>query len=111
VGGRAVAWAAAYSAPPPPPADTTPPAVVIASPLDGARLWGQNARISASATDASGIASMSIAIDGQVRASSSAGSISYTWNVKRLAAGEHTITVRAVDKAGNSAAASITVTK
>jgi thermitase len=108
--GRAVAMAVAYSAPPP-PADTTPPAVVIASPLDGARLWGQNARISASATDASGIASMSVAIDGQVRASSSAGSISFMWNVKRLAAGAHTITVRAVDKAGNAAATSITVTK
>jgi thermitase len=96
--------------PPPSPTDTTPPAVVIASPLDGARL-GQNVRINASASDASGIASMSVAIDGQVRATSSAGSIYFTWNVKKIAAGAHTITVRAVDKAGNSAAASITVSK
>jgi thermitase len=115
--GAALALAASYVSPeppppPPPPADTTAPVVAIASPLDGARLGGgPNVRIVASATDAGGIASMSVAIDGQVRANSSTGAIAFTWNVKKLAAGLRTITVRAVDKAGNSAAASITVSK
>jgi hypothetical protein len=97
----------------PPVVDVTVPVVTISSPADGFRVtkFIRTLNISASATDNIGVTSMSISINGVVKASCSTGSCSYTWNTKFLPAGTYTITVTAKDKAGNVGTKSITVKK
>jgi subtilisin family serine protease len=65
--------------------------------------------VSASATDNQRVAKMSLTIDGKEVAVSNGGSISYTWNTRRIAKGAHNVTVRAWDAAGNTVAKSVTV--
>jgi hypothetical protein len=97
----------------PPVVDVTAPVVTISSPADGFRVtkFIRTVNISASATDNVGVTSMSISLNGVVKASCSTGSCSYSWNTKFLAAGTYTITVTAKDKAGNIGTKSITVKK
>jgi thermitase len=92
-----------------------PPTVTIASPANGARIkTNGNTTVSASASDADGIASIVITIDGAVvKRCANVLSCSYAWSNKSAATGSHTISVTAVDKSSsaNSSSASITVTK
>ncbi len=90
--------------------DAVPPTVTIGSPSDGTTI-GNKQRIAASASDAVGLAWVQLSIDGAVVASSTSGSLNYTWNTRRVRTGAHTITVTAQDGAGNSASKSITVYK
>lgn len=93
-------------------ADTTPPATKITSPSDGAQVSG-NVKIAGSASDNSGSSglSMELYIGGQRVATSTGGSLSYSWNTRRIAAGTYTLTLKASDAAGNSASHSIQVTR
>jgi hypothetical protein len=91
-------------------ADTQAPVVLISSPAANSNVSGQ-VNISVSATDDVGVSQVSIYIDGVQVSSSSSASLRYTWNTKKSSAGVHTITGRAWDRAGNSGAASITVTR
>lgn len=92
--------------------DTTPPGVTIKNPVNGA-LVTTIVSISATATDNSGTAglSMTIAIDGVQKAAATGGTISYNWNAKKAAPGTHTIVVTAKDAAGNSAMKQVQVTR
>lgn len=80
--------------------DTIAPIVTISNPVSGATVKG-NVSIKASATDNEAVKSMSIIIDGVTKATSSTGSITYTWNTRKVSAGTHTIQVNAVDASGN----------
>ena len=54
---------------------------------------------------------MEVIIDGAVASSTTKTSVSYNWNIKKVAAGAHTIIVKAYYAAGNTGQSAITVTK
>lgn len=95
-------------------ADITPPTLAIKKPLDGETLSGRNVKITAIASDASGIASINIFIDGGLKKICTAVTdCSYSWLLKNAVIGSHTITATAIDSSpnANSSVASITVIK
>ena len=95
-----------------PIADTTPPTVAIGNPKAGSKVKG-NPTITVSASDDAGAAGLTqtLFIDGAQVAQSNGGSLSYTWQARKAAAGAHQITAVARDAAGNSSSQSITVYK
>lgn len=80
--------------------DTEKPIVTITAPANGVDVTGI-VSIFASASDNVGVTSMKLYIDGKQTATSSTGSLSYSWNTKRVTVGTHTINVKAYDAAGN----------
>lgn len=91
--------------------DTEPPAVQIVNPVAG-NVSG-SATISVNASDNNGAAgiSLSIYIDGTLKASGFGGALSTSWNTraKGTKAGTHTIQSVAKDAAGNTSTTSVTV--
>jgi hypothetical protein len=90
-------------------ADTTPPTVIIQSPSNGATLGGGWVTIQTVASDASGIAKLTISIDSQVVSTCASDRCSYRVHTRSLSGGAHTITARATDAVGNVAAHAISV--
>jgi hypothetical protein len=90
---------------PTPTPDT--PTVTLTSPADGATLSGNRATITANAS--TGVTRMELYIDGALKATSSTTAISTNWNLRKVAAGAHTITARAYDAANHMGSHSITV--
>jgi len=87
-------------------ADTTAPAVSISAPTNGSTVSscsGATTKIQVTASDAGGIASAQVSIDGGAWQSapfnSTSGKYEYTWSP---AAGSHTINARATDSSCNS---------
>jgi subtilisin family serine protease len=97
----AVAAAVAGAGPPP---DTTPPTVDLLSPAPGDVVAG-TITVVASATDGSGIARIEFFVDGVLAATDPAPPYQYLWDVAAATNGAHTLSVTAVDTAGNEAAA------
>lgn len=93
------------------PADTTAPVVQLLNPAAGAVLSG-TVGISVSASDNAGASGIkqSLYIDDALVASSSGGSLSYSWNTRKATKGSHTIKAVATDAAGNVGTVSIQVT-
>ncbi len=84
--------------------DTTPPSVTINDPSNGETVSGTTT-ISFSASDANGISSRRILIDGtQVSTASS-----YSWDTTGYANGAHTIRCEATDPSGNTGYSQISV--
>lgn len=98
--------------PPPAPADTTAPTVQLLNPASGSKVSG-NVAVRASASDDSGSAGLKqqLYIDGKLVASATGGSLSYTWNTRKVKAGSHTLQAVATDAAGNKNAVSVTVSR
>jgi len=100
-----------------PPLDITPPVLSITNPTQGAILPKKGSgkiNIQASASDASGIARITISIDGtQVKTCSLVTSCAYSWSYSRASSGAHTILVTATDRStkANQASTTISVTK
>lgn len=94
--------------PAPTPADTMAPTVQVTAPADGENVSG-NVRVSGVANDDVGVVYMDILINGAPLCSSNSGSISCNWNTRKEPSGNHLITLRAQDAAGNVGSASITV--
>ena len=94
---------------PSPVADTSPPAVTIANPVTG-HVSG-NVSVIVNATDNSGAAGISqtLYIDGVLKARGTGGSLAYSWNTRKAAAGNHIIEAVAKDAAGNTATKSVQV--
>ena len=96
--------------------DTTPPSVAILQPTNGATISSitaanGNVQISVSATDNTAVSQVSVYIDGTLKCTDTTAPYSCTWNTKKVKSGTHTISATAWDTSGNSASASITVTK
>jgi aqualysin 1 len=81
--------------------DTTPPSVTLSSPANGAVLPKKgNIKISATASDSSGISTIVLAIDGiTVKTCTNTTSCSANYSVSSLLTGSHTVTATARDKA------------
>jgi thermitase len=113
--GQTSAWTATVSATPQgsQPADTTAPTVTINSPVNGASITSaKKVNISASATDDNVVIKLELYIDGQLKTTVTTPTLSYNWNINRnVASGNHTITVKAYDQAGNIGSNTVTVTK
>lgn len=90
--------------------DTTAPTVAISNPKDGATVSG-NVKITVNASDNNGTTGLTqtLFIGSTQVATATGGSLSYTWNTRRLAAGSYTIKAVARDAAGNTSSQSITV--
>jgi subtilisin family serine protease len=91
--------------------DTIAPVISSFNLTDGMTISSSKQSISASATDNQKVAKMSLTIDGKEVAIAYGSSISYSWNTRKVADGDHVVTVRAWDAAGNSASKSVTVNK
>jgi thermitase len=87
--------------------DNTPPAVAILTPADGASVRGRVTLTARVSDDPSGT-SLSIAVDGQTMCAGSSATVSCDWKPGDLR-GDHTITARAEDGAGNIGSAIISV--
>ena len=82
--------------------DTTFPVTSVASPAEGAVVSGI-VTVVANATDAGGVALVSIIADGALLGSGTVAPFSRSWDTKPLANGIHTLQVRATDSSGNMA--------
>jgi subtilisin family serine protease len=91
--------------------DVTLPVISSLNPANGVTVSPSKQTISASATDNQKVAKVSLAIDGKEVAIAYGGSVSYSWNTRKVAKGAHSITVRAWDAAANTTSKSVTVYK
>ncbi len=83
-------------------ADTTPPIVSLTAPGNGATVAG-TVTLSANASDTTAVDHVDVLVDGTVVGTTSSGVYSHAWDSRAVENGTHTITVRAVDTAGNAA--------
>jgi galactose oxidase-like protein/Big-like domain-containing protein/glyoxal oxidase-like protein/fibronectin type III domain protein len=91
-------------------ADTTPPTVSMTAPAEGT--VSGTIKLAATASDASGIAAVQFLVDGSaVGAEDTVAPYELSWNSTSIANGEHKLSARARDGAGNTAtSAAVTVT-
>ena len=81
--------------------DVTAPVLAVTSPARSARVRG-SVRVRAMATDESGVARMELALDRKPLKTVRGSRLSATVSLRRVRAGRHTVTVRAVDREGNA---------
>jgi len=97
------------------PSEFIPPVTTITFPKNGQIFskWQTYTSIEAKATDASGIAQITISIDNnQVATCLNAIKCSYYWGeLKNATAGTHTITATSTDRANNTSTTTVTVLK
>ena len=95
-----------------PPGDTTPPTVSITAPAPGATVSGASVTVSATAQDNVGIVGVQFRLDGNnLGTEDTTVPYSITWNTGAASNGNHALTARARDAAGNTTlSASVTVT-
>jgi subtilisin family serine protease len=91
-------------------ADTVAPTATISNPANGAKVSG-SVSVSTSASDNVGISKVTLYVDGQQVATANASSLSYNWNTRKAASGNHVLRVEAVDTSGNLGSTSISVSK
>jgi hypothetical protein len=84
--------------------DNTPPSIAV-KPLAGGEVLRGDVPITAEASDASGVAQVQFILDGSTISSSTLPPYRTTLKTQTLSDGPHTLKVRAVDTAGNSAEA------
>jgi len=90
--------------------DQEPPVVAITSPYPGAKL-ASKATVKVQGSDNVGIAKIELSVDGALKATTTASSLSWNWNTRQVKIGAHTLTAKAYDAAGNVMSDSITVYK
>ena len=77
--------------------DTTPPTIAIATPLANTIIAGKSYVFAPIITDASGLKQVVFQVDGTTVATDTAAPFSYTFDTSTLAAGSHTLGVKATD--------------
>ena len=91
--------------------DTTLPTISITSPTNGALVSG-NVSVYVSAVDNVGVVKVELYVDGVLKATSTSTPFTTKWNMRRAAAGAHTLQCKAHDAAGNvGSSATVTVYK
>jgi hypothetical protein len=90
--------------------DHAPPSVSITSPISGAIASGL-ITVSIEANDSiSGVASIALYVDNQIHSTLNQPPFNFTVDTSGLAPISHTLTVKAIDRVGNQAEASVTIT-
>ena len=100
--------------PAPAAGDTTAPTVAFTSPSNNETYSGKTVkvRVTTAATDASGVASVRYWFNGTaLSADLTAAPYNYTWDMSALDNGTYQLQARAVDNAGNTGTATLTVVK
>ncbi len=92
------------------PGDTTAPTVSITAPTNGASITTGPVAISATASDASGVASVEFKVDGVSKGIDTTTPYSVSWSLTGVSNGTHQITATATDNVGNTANSSVNVT-
>src|SRR5206468_1899314 len=92
----------------PAPADTTAPTVSIAAPAGGSTVSGV-VQVQASAADDVGVTKVELSVDGTLKSTLTTSPWSFGLDTSTLAAGAHTLGVKAYDAAGNGSSAQISV--
>jgi thermitase len=93
------------------PKDTIAPVVSISSPQNGSYVTGTQ-KIKITASDNVGVSKVELYIDGALRGvATNQNTFTYTWNTRKEARGNHTISTKAYDTAGNVGGNTITVYK
>lgn len=89
--------------------DTTPPTISVATPASQASVSG-SVTVSGTASDNVGVASLSVSVDGGAATHATGTTAwSFAWNTATVANGSHVVIAQALDAAGNSGTASVTV--
>lgn len=88
--------------------DATPPSVAVTSPVAGAVLSGDSS-INVNAADDRGVARVELYEGGNLLGSVTTAPYSISLATRAMANGAHTLTVKAIDQAGNQAAADVNV--
>ncbi|MFZ5877053.1 MAG: Ig-like domain-containing protein [Nitrospirota bacterium] len=89
--------------------DLGPPSVQLLAPAAGAVLTGMVSVAADAADDVSGIAQIQLLIDGQEVGTQPTAPSTFALDTLQVAAGSRTLAVQAMDRAGNTAEAAITV--
>ncbi len=90
--------------------DTIPPTVNISSPANGSTLSSRT-NIQATSSDNVKVTKIEIYDGTKLLKTATSSSIKYVWNTRDVAAGPHTITVKAYDASGNVGQSSVNVNK
>lgn len=91
--------------------DRARPYIKILSPINGVKI-GRDLNIAASAKDNVKVSKLLIWLNGKlIKANANSNKITSKWNTTRLPQGAHTITVKAIDAAGNIGQSTITIYK
>jgi subtilisin family serine protease len=95
--------------------DTVPPIVTIVSPANNSVIVTSSTKVAVSAVDnpgGTGVSNIKIYVDNiLVKTCTGVSSCTYTWNVKKTAAGLHVLKGTATDKSGNIDSKNIFVSK
>jgi thermitase len=91
------------------PPDTKAPLVSISAPAAASTVAG-TVKVSASASDDTGVVGTELYVDGVLLATDATAPYEYSWNTTQYSEGTHTIDVAAADAAGNIGHATSTVT-
>lgn len=91
--------------------DTTAPSVAITSPTGGIRVV-KNQKITVQSSDNIGVTQVRLYIDGNLFASSTSPTVTFTWNTSNASRGTHILQAYAYDAAGNiGASVPVSVTR
>jgi len=89
--------------------DQTPPTATIDSPTNGSTVSG-TVNVGLTAADNTAVTKVELYVDNNLVKTFTASPYTYSWDTTKVAAGSHTITVKAYDAAGNIGPATATVT-
>lgn len=89
--------------------DTTPPTVALTSPASGSIVSGA-ITVAATASDDTMVDHVDFLVDGTTVATTVAGPTATIWDSRYVSDGDHTISARAVDTAGNTTTTDVDVT-
>ena len=91
--------------------DTTAPSVTIVSPSSGSKVRSSSVSIKVSASDNVAVASISLYVDGVLKAVGNTSTVSYSWSTRGVSQGTHVISATAKDAAGNTRTVSESVVR
>jgi len=83
--------------------DLTPPSISITAPYYNQSVTGSAVAITATATDAGGIARVDFFVDGTLLGTATTAPYGITWDTTAVTPGAHTLLAKAFDQAGNAA--------
>lgn len=90
--------------------DTTPPSVVIDAPIAGTTVSDQ-VTVAGTASDDTHVSRVEVSVDGAKAGNASGTDVwDFVWDASTASPGDHTLTARAVDSAGNVSSTSVVVT-